>query len=380
MKQAVQAGWKEHGEEGYILIAVLFLVAALLIALAVAAPRMSKAIQRDRELELEHRGEQYKRAIRLYYKKFGSYPASIDQLMNTNDIRFLRKRYTDPMTGKDDWVMIHFGEAHVKPLGLFGQPIASATTLAGATPAAAMGGTSATGMASTFGSSQLSNATSTSTGTSTMGTTGAGMGGGLYASTPDSGDGSTGNTNGTGSSSTGGTSTDSSSSGGSAFGSSSSFGSAGSSSSFSSTTSTTGTSGTSSGFGSTGSSGSGGFGSTGSSGSGGFGSSGSTAGPIVGVKIPSTKASMIEYKKQKHYNQWEFVYDPIEEQLMAGGMLGGGSQNLNGGSATTGLGGSTTSTGTGIGTSSTTGTSSTSTGSSFGSTGGSSFGSTSNSQ
>ncbi len=100
-------------------------MALILISLAVAAPRIAKSIQRDKELELIHRGEQYKRAIKLYYRKFGSYPSSIDQLMNTNNIRFLRKRYTDPMTGKEDWKMIHFGQAHVKTVGLFGQPISN---------------------------------------------------------------------------------------------------------------------------------------------------------------------------------------------------------------------------------------------------------------
>src|SRR5271170_3730191 len=133
-----------NAEAGYILIAVLFLVALILLSLAIAAPKVAQSIQRDRELELVHRGEQYKRAIKLYYRKFGAYPSSIDQLINTNQIRFLRKRYTDPMTGKDDWKIIHFGEAHVKTQGLFGQPIATAGSTLGAGPGAA-GGVGAAG-------------------------------------------------------------------------------------------------------------------------------------------------------------------------------------------------------------------------------------------
>src|ERR1700759_286552 len=117
-----------HPESGYILLAVLFMVALILIALAVAAPKIASDIRRDREDDLYHRGEQYKRAVKLYYKKFGRYPSSIDQLENTNNIRFLRKRYVDPMTGKDDWKIIHFGEAHVKAMGLFGQPIQNTGT------------------------------------------------------------------------------------------------------------------------------------------------------------------------------------------------------------------------------------------------------------
>ena len=90
------------------------------------------SIQRDKDLETIHRGEQYKRAIKLYYQKFGSYPTSIDQLVETNQIRFLRKKYTDPVTGKDDWKPVLFGQAHVRPLGFFGQPLMMAGAVAGA--------------------------------------------------------------------------------------------------------------------------------------------------------------------------------------------------------------------------------------------------------
>ena len=64
---------------------------------------MARSIQRDRDLETFHRGMQYRRAIQLYYRKFHAYPPNVDALVNTNDIRFLRKKYIDPMTGKDDW-------------------------------------------------------------------------------------------------------------------------------------------------------------------------------------------------------------------------------------------------------------------------------------
>src|SRR5271154_6689042 len=110
----------QTGEEGYILIGVLFLVVVLLIGLAIAAPKIATQIRRDKELELYHRGMQYTRAIKLYYKKFGHYPTTLDQLENTNNIRFLRKRYKDPFTGKPDWRLIHYGEPlKAQPTGLF---------------------------------------------------------------------------------------------------------------------------------------------------------------------------------------------------------------------------------------------------------------------
>ena len=284
-------------EAGFILLMVLFLMVLLLIALAVAAPRVARSIQRDREMELVHRGEQYKRAIKLYYKRFGAYPSSIDQLVNTNNIRFLRKRYTDPITGKDDWRLIYLGQAKVPPMGLFGQPLMGlpgqggvATTISGAA------GTSPSS-ASAFGSSAFgsSNTDTGAFGSSNSGATSSSPDGSSSASTDGSG-------------------------------------------------STSNSSGTGTGFGSSAGTGATPFGSSTD------GSSNPTlgGGPIVGVGIPSEKASLIEYKKQKHYNQWEFVYNPIEDQLQAAaGVLGGSTQNLNGtgtGNAT-GIGPSTSNSG-----------------------------------
>src|SRR6187402_3734525 len=112
-------------EEGFVLMGVLVLMTLMLIAMAVAAPRIADDIRRDKELELQHRGQQYVRAVKLYYKKYGAYPTSIDQLEKLNQTRFLRKRYTDPITGKDDWKIIHFGEQHIKSTGFFGKPLES---------------------------------------------------------------------------------------------------------------------------------------------------------------------------------------------------------------------------------------------------------------
>lgn len=125
-----------HGEEGFLLIAVLFLLALLLFALATAAPRVTQDLRRDREQETIHRGMQYARAIQLYYRKFGHYPVSIDELLSSNNMRFLRRKYVDPMTGKDDWRLIHVGQAKTMRGGApnqVGTPAAQAG-LGGASP------------------------------------------------------------------------------------------------------------------------------------------------------------------------------------------------------------------------------------------------------
>ncbi|HUS19338.1 MAG TPA: hypothetical protein VMZ25_06785 [Terriglobales bacterium] len=101
----------DSSQRGYVLIALLFMVAVIMIVMASAAPSIATSIKRQREEELIHRGKQYQRGIQLYFRKFGRFPASLDDLQNTNNIRFLRHKYTDPITGKDEWRLIRFGQA-----------------------------------------------------------------------------------------------------------------------------------------------------------------------------------------------------------------------------------------------------------------------------
>src|SRR6266702_867216 len=111
-------------EEGYILVAVVFMTAILILSLAVALPRVRASIQRDREIETMRRGKQYIRAVQLYYRKFHAYPPNLDALVKTNEIRFLRKKYLDPTTGKEEWKPIMLGQNKTPmAMGFFGQPL-----------------------------------------------------------------------------------------------------------------------------------------------------------------------------------------------------------------------------------------------------------------
>jgi type II secretory pathway pseudopilin PulG len=101
-------------ESGYVLLAVLLTMTLLLILLSVEAPRIAQQIKRDKEEEMIHRGKDYATAVkRFVHKNGGRYPVSVEQLENTNHVRFLRKKYVDPMTGDSDWKMVHVGEAQV---------------------------------------------------------------------------------------------------------------------------------------------------------------------------------------------------------------------------------------------------------------------------
>src|SRR5947209_2768534 len=87
---------RHQQQSGYLLLVLLISVTLLSIAAAASAPSIAQQIKRDREDELIRRGKQYAEAVKRYYVKFHRYPANIDQLVDTNGIRFLRKRYVDP--------------------------------------------------------------------------------------------------------------------------------------------------------------------------------------------------------------------------------------------------------------------------------------------
>jgi type II secretory pathway pseudopilin PulG len=110
--------------DGYVLLTLLLMVTLLILAIGVIVPSISFEIRRDREEEMIHRGVQYSRAIRTYYKKFGRYPAKIEDLESTNNLRFLRKRYKDPVTGQD-FKLLHYGEVKMT----FSAPLAGVSNL-----------------------------------------------------------------------------------------------------------------------------------------------------------------------------------------------------------------------------------------------------------
>src|ERR1700733_9377715 len=287
-------------EQGSMLLGLVVAIFLILLVLGIAAPKVAQELRREREVEAMHRGNQYVRAIQLYYRKMGHYPGSLEQLEKTNNIRFLRQRYVDPMTGKADWRLIKQGEAKTTVKGFFGKP------LAGLTP----GLGSAAGMASAGGIG--------------AGATGAGAGSGYGASSGSSGRafGSSSSPGSSGSSAFG-----SSGSSGSAFGASS--GSAFGGGSPGSGTPGGGTAGSTGGgtAGLGGSSGTGGPG-TGSTGTGSSQSGDPLAGggaPFVGVGLPKQGDSIVVLNEQTTYQTWEFLYDPRIEQLKAQASLFGGA-------------------------------------------------------
>ena len=86
-------------DRGYIMVVLLIAMAVTAIWMSAALPAWRQQAQRQREDDLIFRGEQYARAIVTYQKKNqGALPPNIDILVTQ---RYLRKKWKDPVTGKD---------------------------------------------------------------------------------------------------------------------------------------------------------------------------------------------------------------------------------------------------------------------------------------
>jgi type II secretory pathway pseudopilin PulG len=267
-----------RSQRGYILITLILFVALIAIAAVVTAPIIAFQVKRDREEELIHRGVQYSRAMKHFVKKLGRYPTRIEELENTNQVRFLRKRYKDPITGKD-FKILHMGDVQMA----FGAGITGATPVNGLNPGAAgiAGGPGGqpgigAGLVNTLASPGGFGAAGLSP-TLGAGAAGVGAAGATAANAQNSGE------------------------------------NAGEDA----------TEGTPNPGGNTAATGPGGPGGPGAPGSAnpGNGAPGAQVfggGPIVGVASTSKDKSIRIFNKKDHYYQWQFIYDPSTDR---GGLL-----------------------------------------------------------
>jgi hypothetical protein len=114
MKKRSRTSGRNRAERGYALLLVVFLTTLMLLATIVAAPSVRTERKREQEEEMIWRGKQYIRAIKLYYRKNGKFPTSLDDLTKpkTGSLRFLRQAYKDPMNKEDgSWRLIYVGPA-----------------------------------------------------------------------------------------------------------------------------------------------------------------------------------------------------------------------------------------------------------------------------
>jgi type II secretory pathway pseudopilin PulG len=103
-----------HRQHGFTYLGLLFAVALGGAALAQIGQHWSGVIQRERERELIFRGQQIAAAIAAYHAAPGvaapAWPRGFDELLEDRRAaaprRHLRQAFSDPLTGKADWVAI----------------------------------------------------------------------------------------------------------------------------------------------------------------------------------------------------------------------------------------------------------------------------------
>src|SRR5229473_4275514 len=101
-------------QRGFALLLVMFLTTLVLLGAMAAAPYVRTERQREKEEDMIWRGKQYVRGIKLFYRKNGRFPTSMDDLVKpkVGSLRFMRQAYKDPMNKEDGtWRMIYVGPA-----------------------------------------------------------------------------------------------------------------------------------------------------------------------------------------------------------------------------------------------------------------------------
>jgi type II secretory pathway pseudopilin PulG len=110
-----------RSQAGFTYLTVMFVIAILLGGLAIVGETWETSARREKEAELLFIGNQYRRAIGLYYASTPGvvkrYPRTLDDLIKDprqpNTQRHIRKLYPDPMTGKE-WLVIKGADGGVQ--------------------------------------------------------------------------------------------------------------------------------------------------------------------------------------------------------------------------------------------------------------------------
>lgn len=104
----------EKGERGATYVVLLIAIAILATLASRVAQSWSMAERRQREEQLLFVGGEIRKAVESYYSltpgPHKRLPESIEQLVSDDrfpkPVRHLRQRYADPMTGRDDWLIV----------------------------------------------------------------------------------------------------------------------------------------------------------------------------------------------------------------------------------------------------------------------------------
>lgn len=105
---------RQHPDAGFTYIGLMILVTIMGVVLAATGAVWHTAQKQERERELLFIGDQFRRALNLYYlHSLGNarrYPLSLEELLKDprypGTQRYLRRIYADPVTGSTKWGLI----------------------------------------------------------------------------------------------------------------------------------------------------------------------------------------------------------------------------------------------------------------------------------
>jgi type II secretory pathway pseudopilin PulG len=101
----------KQAQNGFTYLTLLFMVAILAGGAALAGEVWETSAKREKEAELLHVGNEYRKAIERYYLSgVRQYPKNLADLLKDprqpGTVRHLRRLYPDPITGKDEWGLV----------------------------------------------------------------------------------------------------------------------------------------------------------------------------------------------------------------------------------------------------------------------------------
>ena len=110
-----------RAQSGFTYIGLLLFIAIMGAALAGTGVLYRTQVQREKEKELLFVGDQFRRAITLYYEKSPGadkrYPKALDDLLRDNRYpgvqRYLRRVYVDPVTGSTEWGLVRAADGGI---------------------------------------------------------------------------------------------------------------------------------------------------------------------------------------------------------------------------------------------------------------------------
>jgi type II secretory pathway pseudopilin PulG len=100
-------------QRGFTYLTILFVVAIMSGGLAMIGEVWHTSAAREKEAELLHIGNEYRKAIERYYLSgtgVRQYPKNLADLVKDprqpGTVRHLRRLYPDPITGNDEWGLV----------------------------------------------------------------------------------------------------------------------------------------------------------------------------------------------------------------------------------------------------------------------------------